>query len=324
MEIAHAIGASISTKNHARASSCIITGIRNIEDSREGDLSFINNRKYHNLLKDAKCSACIIAKGVELDVNPQIILIEAEDSYFAYSKAINFLYSEIKSTSIDNISPKAKIHNSVKIGRNVVIEDDVEILEGAEIDHNSVIKYGVKIGANCKIGSSSYLSFCEIGDGSIIHSGVRIGTDGFGFATFKGTHHKILHVGSVIIGKNVEIGANSTIDRGSIKDTIIGDGTIIDNLVQIGHNVEIGKGCIIVAQVGIAGSTKLGDYVVIGGQAGLAGHLKIANFVQIAGKSGVISDIETEKQIVGGYPSQPIRDWHKQTILMKKMLADKK
>lgn len=322
LELANQIGGKIDEKYYQKSLNQFIKGVKNIEDASLGDLTFLSNKKYTNLLKTSRCAVCIVSEAFQDDVNPEIILIKSENPYFAYSKSLNYLFSEIKNSSEKPISDKAKIHETAKIGHNVIIEDDVEIGENCEIDHNTIIKYGVTIAANTKIGAGSYLSFCSIGDKCIIHPGVKIGTDGFGFATDNGIHHKILHIGSVIIGDRVEIGANSTIDRGSVKNTVIGDGTIIDNLVQIGHNVQIGKGCIIIAQVGIAGSSYIGDYVVIGGQAGVAGHLKIANFVQIAGKSGVISDIDTEKQIVGGYPSQPIRDWHKQTILLKKMLKN--
>ncbi len=324
-EIANAINGEISNERKNEAESSLIYNIKNIEDATSGDLAFISNKKYLNLLTTSSCSACIVDRSCEVgDIPKDIILITCEDAYYAYSQALTLLFSEKRSLSKNHISEKATIGKNVILGFNVIIEDGVIIEDNTYIDNNVVIKQNVHIGKNCIIGASSYIAFAQIGDNVIIHPGVKIGTDGFGFATHKGVHNKILHIGSVIVGNNVEIGANSCIDRGSNKDTKIGKGTIIDNLVQIGHNVEIGTGCIIVAQVGIAGSTKLGDYVVVGGQAGIAGHLKIANFVQIAGKSGVISNIENEKQIVGGYPSQPIRDWHKQTILLKKMLNNGK
>ena len=320
-DIAKLISAEISEGQQESSKEKLIHDIKNIEDCVDGDLAFISNKKYSNMLETSKCTACIVDKDFDAtNVSKEIILVRAEDPYFAYCKAIKALYSEKTSISKSPISEQAKIGNNVSIGHNVVIEDETEIGDDCIIDHNVIIKYGSRIAKNTKIGAGSYIAYANIGANCIIHPGSRIGTDGFGFATNAGVHHKILHVGSVIIGDNVEVGANSTIDRGSNKDTIIGSGTIIDNLVQIGHNVEVGRGCVIVAQVGISGSTKLGNYVAVGGQAGLAGHIKIANFVQIAAKSGVMSDIETEKQIVGGFPSQPIRDWHKQTILLRKML----
>jgi UDP-3-O-[3-hydroxymyristoyl] glucosamine N-acyltransferase len=150
---------------------------------------------------------------------------------------------------------------------------------------------------------------------------VRIGQDGFGFAMGAGGHIKVPQLGGVIIGNDVEIGANTCIDRGSGPSTIIGDGTKIDNLVQIGHNVEIGKHCIIVALVGIAGSTKIGDYVAIGGQSGVAGHLKIGTGAKIAAGSGVMKDIEPGKS-VGGSPAMNIRDWHRTTLMIEKMVNE--
>lgn len=321
-DLAKKIDCSIKEKDLKKASSTMINDVKNIEDATDSDISFVSNKKYFNLIEKTIAAACIVPKAFHIEPSSDTILLESEDPYFSYCKALSLLFNEIESSSTKQISEKAGISSSASLGFGVIIEDNVEIAENVTIGHNAIIKQGVKIGKNTKIGDGSYISHCTIGENTIIHPGVKIGTDGFGFATNKGIHHKILHIGSVRVGNNVEIGANSTIDRGSNKDTIIGDGTVIDNLVQIGHNVEIGKGCIIVAQVGIAGSTKLSDYVVVGGQAGIAGHLNIAKMVQIAGKSGVISDIKEEGQIVGGYPSQPIRDWHKQTILLRKMLKD--
>lgn len=320
-DIAQKISAKIAVEHETISKKTLISDVKNIEDAEVGDITCVNNKKYVNYLSSTKASACIIDKNLVVSGQPDsTILLKVDNAYFAYSKVIPILYSEIKSLQKANISDKSRIGENVFIGINTIIEDNVKIGNNCIIDHNVVIKNNVTIDDNTKIGAGSYIAYAQIGKNTIIHPGVKIGTDGFGFATYNGIHHKILHIGSVIIGNNVEVGAGSTIDRGSTKDTIIGDYTIIDNLVQIGHNVEIGKGCIIIAQVGIAGSTKLGHYVAVGGQTGIAGHLKIADQVQIAGKSGVISDINIKGQIVGGYPSQPIRDWHKQTILLRKML----
>ena len=180
------------------------------------------------------------------------------------------------------------------------------------------------IGANCVIGndctihSNVNITNAIIGNNVIIHSGVSIGQDGFGYAYNNGRHHKVPQVGRVIIGDDVEIGANTTIDRGSAPDTIIGEGTKIDNLVQIGHNVKIGKHCIIVSQVGISGSTEIGDYTIIAGQAGIAGHLKIGSQVQVAAQAGITRDLE-DKAIVGGTPAVPLRQYHKQALALAKL-----
>ncbi|NDB83598.1 MAG: UDP-3-O-(3-hydroxymyristoyl)glucosamine N-acyltransferase [Alphaproteobacteria bacterium] len=330
LEIAESIGARIHEHQKNPARSLVIQDIKTIEEAGANDLSFINNKKYYPLLKNSNCGACIVPQDIELEINPSVIQIIAEDPYYSYSKAVSFLFAE--KTSLTKTSPettyppsayistKALIGKNVIIGHNVIIEDDVQIGEGSIISHGTCIKQGVRIGSHCKISESCYVAYAYIGNNVIIHPGARIGTDGFGFASYKMIHHKILHIGKVIIGDNVEIGANSTIDRGSLKDTIIGNGTMIDNLVQIGHNVELGRGCVVVAQVGIAGSTIVGDYVVIGGQAGIAGHLNIESRVQVAAQSGVMSSIKEAGSIVGGSPSMPIRDLHRQTIMLKHMM----
>ncbi len=318
LELAEKIGATIPEAMKNRASTCIISDIKSVEEGGAGDLSLVHNKKYHSFLQNSRSSACII-RDVQ-DLAPDMIQMISDDPYYSYSKALNLLFSEKEIILSKPISDNAHIGCNVKIGMNVIIEDNAVLGDGCIIESGAVIKHGVKIGANSKIGANAYIAYAYIGNNCVIHPGVRIGTDGFGFVTYGGSHHKILHIGKVVIGDYVEIGANSTIDRGSVKDTIVGSNTIIDNLVQIGHNVEIGKGCIIVSQVGIAGSTKLGDYVVVGGQAGISGHLNIANMVQIAGKSGVISDINQAGMAVGGLPSVPIKDWHRQTILIKNMI----
>jgi len=322
-------GELIAAQQAADINSIIITDIKNIEDAASGDLTFISNKKYSNLLVTTEATVCLISEDEDYSQkNPQLSLIKVKNPYYEYSRILTLFYSEKQApkgfkspTAVVDIA--AQIGEDVTIGHNVVIEAGAIIGDGTIIDSGAVIKQDVVIGKNCRIGASSMIAYARLGDNCIIHSGVRIGNDGFGFATFNGVHNKILHIGCVIIGDKVEIGANSTIDRGSTKDTLIGAGTIIDNLVQIGHNAEIGKNCIIVAQVGIAGSTILEDYCVVGGQAGIAGHLRIGKGAQIAGQTGVISNIEPG-QVVGGYPAMPIKDWHRQTILLRKMLNERK
>jgi UDP-3-O-[3-hydroxymyristoyl] glucosamine N-acyltransferase len=166
------------------------------------------------------------------------------------------------------------------------------------------------------------LEFCHIGDNCLFHPGVRIGQDGFGFVNNEQGLIKVKQLGRVVIGNYVEIGANSCIDRGALDDTIIADGTKIDNLVQIGHNVTMGRSCIVVSQVGIAGSTKIGDGVVLGGQVGVSGHISIGSGAMLAAKSGVVKDVEA-KAVMGGFPAVPIRQWHRQNAILREMAARK-
>lgn len=302
----------------------LIHNITTLEDAQEGDLSFLNNKKYLDSFKNTKASACIVPENLDIESFGKVILLKVKNPYFSYGKAINLFYEPNKNYSSEimpscYIAKTANIGRNCYIGHNVVIEDNVNLGDNCIIESGVVIGHGVKIGNNARISPNVVINYSIIGDNVVILAGAKIGQDGFGFATEHGRHHKIFHIGRVIIGNDVEIGANTTIDRGSVTDTIISDFCRIDNLVQIGHNVQIGKGSILVAQVGVAGSSKLGNYCVLGGQVGVAGHLTIGDYVQIASKSGIAKDVESNS-IVGGIPAVPIRDWHKQTIIMKKLV----
>jgi UDP-3-O-[3-hydroxymyristoyl] glucosamine N-acyltransferase len=202
----------------------------------------------------------------------------------------------------------------------VVIEDGVEIEEGSVIGSNSYIGHNVKIGKGVRIDTNVTITNSIIGSSVVILPGARIGQDGFGFATHQGKHRKIFHTGRVIIEDDVEIGSNTTIDRGALKDTIIRKGARLDNLVQVAHNVNIGEGSILVSQVGVAGSTHVGKYCAFGGQAGFAGHLKIADGVRVGGQAGVQHDIDEPGATYFGTPASPIRDWQKQNLAIKKLV----
>jgi UDP-3-O-[3-hydroxymyristoyl] glucosamine N-acyltransferase len=201
-----------------------------------------------------------------------------------------------------------------------VIEAGAEIGPGCRIGPAAVIGCGVVLGRDCRIGAHASVSHAILGDRVYVYPGARVGQEGFGFAVTGGGFLTVPQLGRVLLHDDVEIGANSTVDRGSAGDTVIGAGSRLDNLVQIGHNVVLGRCCIIVAQVGISGSTILGDFVQVGGQAAMAGHLQIGDGAQIGAQAGVISDVEPKARLLGS-PAQPVREFFRQIALLKKLSA---
>jgi UDP-3-O-[3-hydroxymyristoyl] glucosamine N-acyltransferase len=269
---------------------------------------FFDNTKYLEQFLHCLASVCIAHPNFVERAPKNMVLLTTVEPYTAYAKAAQMFYRS--KDEVEGISDKADIHPTAKIGENCSIGAFTSIGE------NVVIGEGSVIGRNVSIRST------QMGKHCVVHDGARIGQEGFGFA-MGAEHIKVPQLGGVIIGDYVEIGANTCIDRGAGPNTTIGSGTKIDNMVQIAHNVEIGKNCVITAQCGIAGSTKLGDYVVLGGQSGIAGHLNIGTAAKIAANAGVMKDIPAHG-VVGGIPAINIRDWHKGTLLMEKMINTKK
>ncbi len=319
-KLAEFSGCKLSTEENK---DMLIEDVAPLDLANNTHLTFLNNTKYLPSLKDSKAKACIISEKYKDYADSNTILLFSESPYVAYAKIATLFYAsdDVKEFLAPSatIAPSAKVGKNCSIGPNVIIGENVVIGDNNIIEGNVVINSGVRIGDNCHIMANSTLTHCIIGNYVIIKSGARIGQDGFGFATDKGVHLKVPQLGRAIIGNHVNIGSNCCIDRGSGPDTIIGDGCKIDNLVQIGHNVQLGRGCIIVAQVGIAGSTKLGNYVVLGGQVGVAGHLNIGDMVNIAAQSGVIHNLEPKK-VYGGSPAIAVKDWHRQTIAVANLI----
>src|SRR3989338_4087170 len=285
----------------------IITGVCGIKEAQEGDITFVANNKYFSLIQTTKASAIIAP--LDVPVSGKAVIRVANLSWsFAQTLA---LFMENKFNPLKVIHPTAIIAKEAALGKNVSVGPYAVIEANAAIGDNSAIYSGCYIGQGTKIGQGCVIYpnviICErvtIGNRVIIHSGTVIGSDGFGFVSLNGVHEKITQVGVVIIEDNVEIGANVTIDRARFDKTLIGQGTKIDNLVQIAHNVHIGKNCIIVSQVGISGSVVIEDNVVLAGQVGVAGHLTIGEGSVVTAKSGVSKSIQP-KTMVWGIPAKP-------------------
>ena len=300
--------------------SVVIERIRGIDDAGEGDLTFVANPKYVKKLDTTLASAILVAPAT---VSPGKNLLIVADPYVAMGRLLALFYPEEEETA--GIHANAFIEPGADVSPEAVVYPGVYISRGAQIERRAVLYPGVFVGRDAVVGEASILyprvtlyRRCLVGRRVVLHAGVVIGSDGFGFANPGRQNIKIPQVGYVQIDDDVEIGANTTIDRGTLGRTWIQRGAKIDNLVQIAHNVVIGEYSIVVAQVGISGSTQLGKGVVIGGQAGLVGHIEIGEHVMVAARSGVHKDIPPH-QIVAGAPHLPHREWLKMEACLPKL-----
>ncbi len=285
----------------------LITGASGIREAAEGDITFLANSKYSPLIDKTRAAAIITSEDVPVSAKPIIL---TDNPSLAFVKIIS-MFTPDDAGHPSGIDYTAVIGKNVSLGKDITIGAYSVIGDNVSIGDNTIIYAGCYIGHHTKIGSSTliypHVSIRErisIGSRVIIHSGTVIGSDGFGFATIKGLHHKIPQVGIVQIDDDVEIGANVTIDRARFDKTVIGRGTKIDNLVQIAHNVIIGENSLIVAQVGISGSTIIGNNVVLGGQAGLVGHIALGDNAVVTAQSGVAKSVPANT-MVSGYPARP-------------------
>jgi UDP-3-O-[3-hydroxymyristoyl] glucosamine N-acyltransferase len=304
-----------------------ISDIRALDDAGSGHLSFIDNRKYLPLLQSSRASACLVAPGLAGRIPAGMVRLQLRAPYRAFAQALALFYPEavrpkaaMTEAGDPLVHPSARIEPGVRIEAGAVIGREAWIGAGTVIAAGAVIGYRVTVGRDSYVGPNASIIHALIGDRVVIHGGVRIGQDGFGFAMGPGGHLKVPQIGRVIVQSDVEIGANSAIDRGALKDTVIGEGTKIDNLVQIGHNVIIGRHCVIVGQVGIAGSATLQDFVVIGGQGGVAGHITIGTGAQIAGASHAKDSVAPGMRMIGT-PARTLREWGREQVALKRLLT---
>ena len=268
-----------------------------------------------------KAGWCLVGKKPGDTAPPNTLLISSAAVGRAFAATARLFYPEheldIQEQEIE-IHPSARLGEGVVLAPGVIIGPGAEIGDGARIGAYTLIGRGVTIGRRSEIGTHVAIAFAHLGDDVLIQSGARIGGSGFGFSSGADGHVKIPQLGRAIVQDRVEVGANSTIDRGALGDTVIGEGTKIDNLVQIGHNAMTGRHCILAGQSGLSGSAVLGDFVIVGGKAGVADHLTVGDRARLAGLSGVAYDLEGGRDY-GGIPARPIREWHKETALVAKL-----
>ncbi len=306
----------------------VLRDVGSLSEAGEDRLSFLDNRKYVVDLAGSRAGAILLLPEFAGQAPKTAVLLVHTEPYKAYARLAQLFYP-IAPTGEGHISPQAMIDPTATLGENCIVEAGAVIGANAKLANrvhvsaNAVIGPAVEIGGESWIGACASLSNCFVGQRVRILPGVRIGQEGFGFAIDPTGHIRIPQLGRVIIEDDVEIGANSTIDRGAGPDTIIGRGAMIDNLVQIGHNVVVGPGCIIVAQAGIAGSTHLEAGVAIGGQVGVVGHLKIGRGAQIAGQSGVMRDVEPGARMMG-YPAVTTRQFFRQLAWLERAAGGNK
>ncbi|WP_321341091.1 UDP-3-O-(3-hydroxymyristoyl)glucosamine N-acyltransferase [Breoghania sp.] len=311
----------------------LISGVAPLDAATSGTLVFLDNPHYAGQLETTKAAACLVAKKYLARVPEGVIPLLTRDPYRSLAKVMAHLYAPAMRPEGAFGEGEAAVHPSATVDATAVLEDGVrveagavigpraEIGSGTVIGANAVISAGCRIGRGCSIGPNVTLQHALVGNRVFLHPGVRVGQDGFGFAMGLEGHIKVPQIGRVVIQDDVEIGANATIDRGANRDTIVGEGTKIDNQVQIGHNVVIGRHCVLVSQVGISGSSTLGDFVAIGGQSGVNGHVTIGMGAQIAAVSVVKDDIPPGGRY-GGVPAKPVRQWFREMKALER-LADK-
>ncbi|HRO49317.1 MAG TPA: UDP-3-O-(3-hydroxymyristoyl)glucosamine N-acyltransferase [Hyphomicrobium sp.] len=321
-DVAEATGAEI--QGEPSLADRVVDGVVPLSEAGSGQLSFFENRKYLPQLLATQAGACLVDPRFLSRVPAGTVALTTPAPYQAFAKALFLFYPEAihskaaEGNTDERIARSAMIEDGAVIEPGAIIGPEARIGRGTRVAAGAVVGYRVSIGRDCYIGPLATVIHALIGNRVILHAGVRIGQDGFGFAMGRTGHLKVPQVGRVIIQDDVEIGANSAVDRGALKDTIIGEGTKIDNLVQIGHNAVIGRHCVIVGQVGISGSTELGDFVVMGGQSGAIGHIKIGTGAQIAGGSHPKGDVPPGA-VLAGTPARPFRQWAREVAAVQRL-----
>jgi UDP-3-O-[3-hydroxymyristoyl] glucosamine N-acyltransferase len=318
-ELAHIIDGSIEGD-----ANVMVHSPAKIEEATSGQFTFLGNIKYEAYLYTTEASVVLLNTDFQLKKPIAATRIRVENVYVALAKLMDYFQ---KGMSYEiSVSDKSSVHDSVLIGEKTSVGDFCIVKKGVSLGNECILHGQNFIGDNVKIGNNVILypgvkiyHNCQIGDNCIIHANAVVGSDGFGFAATDGDYNKISQIGNVVIGNDVEIGANTVIDRATMGSTVIQDGVKLDNLIQIGHNVVIGNNTVVAAQAGISGSTKIGERSIIGGQVGIAGHVKIAKGTMIQAKSGISSTVKEANSKLYGYPAMDYQAYLKSYAYFKKL-----
>ena len=303
-----------------------VSSVAALADAGPSDVSFVESARYLDALAESRAGACILRAAIAHRAPAGMAVLISESPYRSYAALARALHPSAPAnpgiSPFASVDPSADLAGDVTVAAGAVVGEGVTIGARTRLEAGAVAGAGVVVGADCVIGAGASLAVCYLGDRVRVHTGARIGQRGFGFDSSAFPYTDVPQLGRVIVEDDVEIGANTTIDRGSASDTVIGAGSRLDNLVQIGHNVRLGRGCILVAQSGIAGSTVLADHVVVAGQAGVAGHLYLGEGAQIGAGAGVIRDVAPGER-VAGYPAMPVKEFFRLVAMLRRMLKQR-
>lgn len=308
----------------------VVRGIASVDEAGPMHVTFFDNLKYADKLAATQAGACLVSERFEARVPGHAVVLRTAHPFRAFVNLARVFHDDTlrpRPTFGDGIAPSAVIHETAHLEDDVTVEplavigQGVEIGSGTLVGSGAVIGPNVRIGRNCDVGAGTTIQAALIGNSVLIHPGCHIGQDGYGFIFEGGRHVKVPQTGRVIIQNDVEIGAGSTIDRGSLRDTVIGEGTKLDNQVQVGHNVMIGRHCLLAAQIGLAGSLTIGDNAALGAKAGITNHIHIGDGAQLAAMSGVMDDIPANARY-GGAPARPTKQWFREVLALERLARE--
>jgi len=320
-DIARAVGGTLADAGDA---SHTVDDVGPLETAGPGEVSFLDNRKYLSAFAASGAGACLVSRELAGRAPAGMRLVLCEQPYLAFALAARLFYPPVPPepwlSSDARIAPDAALGEGCRVEAFAIVGAGAVLGPRCHVGPGAFVGEGVVLGADCRIGAGVTLQCCIMGDRVTVDPGARIGTQGFGFAVGPRGPVRIPHTGRVVVGDDVEIGANTTIDRGTTGDTSIGSGTMIDNQVQIAHNVRVGRGCILAGQVGLAGSSQIGDHAMLGGKVGVANHVRIGDGARLGGLSGAAEDLPGGDTYLGS-PAIPIKDFWRQQVALRRLVG---